>query len=126
MEHKKFWIIEQIVSILSSCYTLQSIMVQHLLVPPDGCQIKLELALTGTDCSGISTNVHWNVPRTVNSLFTGRTEILTKIQEALHHSHKTPSIEQQKRFVITGLGGQGKSEICLKIADLVRQQCVKL
>jgi hypothetical protein len=76
-----------------------------------------------TDRSRASRNVHWNVPRLVNSLFTGRTQLLTKIEGALHHSNAIDT-GQQKRFVITGLGGQGKSEICLKIADLLRQECV--
>ncbi|KAL5316656.1 hypothetical protein ACEPPN_015705 [Leptodophora sp. 'Broadleaf-Isolate-01'] len=31
-------------------------------------------------------------------------------------------VQKQKRFVITGLGGQGKSEICLQIASLMKQQ----
>jgi nucleoside-triphosphatase THEP1 len=36
----------------------------------------------------------------------------------------TNSTKQQRRFVITGMGGQGKSEICLKVADLVRERYV--
>ena len=31
---------------------------------------------------------------------------------------------QQKRLVITGIGGIGKSELCLKVANLVREECV--
>jgi adenylylsulfate kinase-like enzyme len=63
------------------------------------------------------------VPRAVNNLFTGRSELLDVIQDALR-SDSTHCAEEQKRFVITGLGGQGKSEICLKVASLLREECV--
>jgi nucleoside-triphosphatase THEP1 len=29
---------------------------------------------------------------------------------------------EQKRLVITGMGGQGKSEICIKVANLMRDE----
>jgi hypothetical protein len=67
-------------------------------------------------------NVHWIVPRTVNSLFTGRTEVLVRIQAVLRSD--TTSSNKQKRFVITGLGGQGKSEICLQVANLLKDEYV--
>jgi hypothetical protein len=62
-------------------------------------------------------NVHWCIPRSVNTLFTGRTEVLDRIERAI-----TPRVSEkkQRRFIITGIGGQGKSEICLRIADQVR------
>jgi hypothetical protein len=63
------------------------------------------------------------MPRAVNNLFTGRTELLHRIQEALHSDY-TSSTDEQKRFVITRIGGQGKSEICLKIATRMREEYV--
>jgi hypothetical protein len=68
-----------------------------------------------------SKNKHWCVPRSVNTLFTGRTDILQRIESDLT---TTTDLGQQRRFVITGIGGQGKSEICLKVADLVRERYV--
>jgi hypothetical protein len=68
-------------------------------------------------------NMHWMVPRTVNNLFTGRTELLGRLKDALH-GDRTSCTEEQKRFIITGLGGQGKSEICLNIASQMRQEYV--
>lgn len=65
-------------------------------------------------------NEHFLIPRILNPLFTGRTEIVKKMQIAL--SAREGSYGQQKRFVLTGLGGQGKSEICIKVANLVRQK----
>jgi tetratricopeptide (TPR) repeat protein len=62
------------------------------------------------------------VTRSVNHLFTGREGILSKIEEILQHSFEEADVCFQRRFVITGMGGQGKSEICLKIANTMRQR----
>ena len=67
----------------------------------------------------VSANIIWLVPHVVNNLFTGRTETLTKIMNALSNSRY---MQQQHRYIITGMGGQGKSEICLQIANKVRQR----
>lgn len=66
-------------------------------------------------------NIHWMVPRAVNTLFTGRTKLLGRIQEALR-GNSTSIPETQKRFVITGLGGLGKSEVSLHVASLMREK----
>ncbi|EGE09000.1 TPR repeat protein [Trichophyton equinum CBS 127.97] len=60
---------------------------------------------------------HWCVPRSVNTLFTGRGDIINQIKTAM--AFKKDS-QLQRRFVITGMGGIGKSEICLKVADEMR------
>ena len=78
--------------------------------------------LTGLEQNQIARNVHWTVTRSVNHLFTGREGILSKIEEILQHSFEETDVCFQKRFVITGMGGQGKSEICLKIANTMRQR----
>ncbi|KAH9207726.1 hypothetical protein DL95DRAFT_415366 [Leptodontidium sp. 2 PMI_412] len=70
--------------------------------------------------ANIHGNVHWMVPRAINSLFIGRSDILFRIQKALQ-SQSISVVQKQRRFVITGLGGQGKSEICLQIASLMKQ-----
>ncbi|KAF1364158.1 TPR-like protein [Lizonia empirigonia] len=64
-------------------------------------------------------NVHWMVPRAVNSLFTGRSEVVERMQSALRNNG--PDVTKQTRVVITGIGGMGKSEVCLKVAELVRE-----
>lgn len=63
------------------------------------------------------------VPRTTNTLFTGRGELLLRIQKVIRCS-QTASPDKQKRFIITGLGGQGKSEICLQVANQMREEYV--
>ncbi|OBT53876.1 hypothetical protein VE04_06248 [Pseudogymnoascus sp. 24MN13] len=75
----------------------------------------IPFAIDSADSRG---NVYFQVPRTVSSLFTGRTELLSRMQTVLLGD--TSSSKKQKRFVITGLGGQGKSEICLQVADLLK------
>ena len=59
---------------------------------------------------------YWIVPRAVSRLYTGREAFGKRLARAFSYDHS----EQQKRqriFVITGLGGTGKSEICLKFAE---------
>ena len=61
------------------------------------------------------------VTRSVNPLFTGREDILYEldvvVRDAVYsNTHQTPC-----RIVITGMGGQGKSEICLQLAHRRRQ-----
>lgn len=51
-------------------------------------------------------------------MFTGRHGIISKIKNAFTSSR--PGV--QKRFVLTGMGGQGKSEVCLKVANELREQ----
>jgi hypothetical protein len=75
------------------------------------------------DQLGSTGNIHWMVPRTVNTLFTGRTALLHRIQQSFLDEHVSV-IQTQRRFVITGLGGQGKSEVCLKAVNLMREKYV--
>lgn len=49
--------------------------------------------------------------------------MLTKIINAIHDSRCIP---KKHWFIITGMGGQGKSEVCLQIANKIRQEYVKL
>jgi hypothetical protein len=64
-------------------------------------------------------NVHWRVPRKTNSLFTGRTKLIERIKSEIRNGEP-----DDRFFVITGLGGLGKSELCLKIAKEMREEYV--
>ena len=69
-----------------------------------------------------SGNVHWIVPKITNTLFTGREDILEKLDRSIGpQSDLSQKNEHQKRFVIIGDGGIGKSEVCLKFANDHRQ-----
>ena len=70
-------------------------------------------------------NKHFEVPRNPSSVFTGREEIGKRLR-----SHCLPSTtlnlqQQQKRFVIYGLGGSGKTQVCLKFAEDHREEYVR-
>jgi primosomal protein N' len=46
---------------------------------------------------------------------------LTTIEQALQRMSRDLNNAGPQRFVITGMGGQGKSEVCLQLARRVRQ-----
>jgi hypothetical protein len=50
-------------------------------------------------------------------LFTGRKDILKELKAQLCDSDNEAKEEGQKRFIIHGIGGSGKSEVCLKFAE---------
>lgn len=62
----------------------------------------------------VSSNKHFEVDNLLSSTFTGRGEDLHRLTLAL--SVRPPEHDQmnQRRFVLYGLGGVGKSQICLK------------
>lgn len=104
----------------SNIYFLFGFFQKFAHVNIDYCCIS-SLELRGSP-KNISGNMFWFVPRIVNNLFTGRTEIIAKIMNAISNSR---GMTQQHRFIIGGMGGQGKSEICLQIANKLRHEYVK-
>ena len=63
------------------------------------------------------------VPRNANTLFTGRKDILERLDRSLGPQSKSLDIaKHQRRFVIYGYGGIGKSDVCLKFANDHRQE----
>ena len=69
--------------------------------------------------------IYWMVPRSASRLYTGREELGERIAQAFSFdasSNPKPS----RIFVIIGRGGTGKSEICLKYAEVHRGQYVYL
>lgn len=70
-----------------------------------------------------AVNVHWTVKQRPSALFTGRDEIVQTIIDAID-PRLNDSKTLDKMFVITGMGGQGKSEVCLNVASKLRNQYV--
>lgn len=66
----------------------------------------------------------WTVPRGSSRWYTGRRELGERLAQAFSYDPLTPS-KKQKTFVIIGMGGAGKSEVCLKFAEEHRDECVK-
>ena len=60
-------------------------------------------------------NKHFEVPRNPSPAFPGREEICEQLYGRCLPSGKPNIQRQQKRFVIHGLGGSGKTQVCLKI-----------
>jgi Mrp family chromosome partitioning ATPase len=65
-------------------------------------------------------NVHWNITRSTNTFFTGRRDILDELQKIVQQAVADPMPSDQCRIVISGMGGQGKSELALQLANRVR------
>jgi hypothetical protein len=67
-------------------------------------------------------NEHFNPPCTVSMDFIGQEEIMEALQKAFNPEEQTSSIKQQKRFVVYGIGGSGKTQISAKYAQNNRQR----
>jgi len=60
-------------------------------------------------------NEFYMVPHTANANFTGRNDIRQQLSDSLVvDRHMRANIQQ--RFVLYGLGGSGKTQVCLKFA----------
>lgn len=77
--------------------------------------------LTEPGSSPSAVHTHWVVARPRNTLFTGRGDILQELDFAIRDTVYSYTRQAQCRIVITGMGGQGKSEICLQLAHRLRQ-----
>lgn len=60
------------------------------------------------------------VPRSANPLFTGRQQLLQELEDTVRDAVFCPWERVQCRVVISGIGGQGKSEVCLQLARRLR------
>ena len=64
------------------------------------------------------------VPLATSRLYTGRQALGERLAQVLLFDSLSPPI-QQRTFVIIGLGGTGKSEVCLKFAEDYRDKYVE-
>lgn len=60
------------------------------------------------------------MPRTANPSFTGRHDLLQELDDTVRDVVDCLWDRPQCRIVISGVGGQGKSEICLQLARRLR------
>jgi hypothetical protein len=70
-----------------------------------------------------SPNKHFDIPQPVSSFYTGRQYHLKKLK-SVFVQNTIPGFEQQSRFVIHGIGGSGKTQICSKFAQNNRDRSV--
>ncbi|CAG8908840.1 unnamed protein product [Penicillium egyptiacum] len=67
-------------------------------------------------------NEHFHLPCTVSMDFIGQEDIMERLQNAFEPEDLTSFNKQQKRFVVYGIGGSGKTQISAKYAQNNRQQ----
>lgn len=84
--------------------------------------VQQALLLTKPEPAGEHANVHWTVTRPLSSLFTGREDSLKSIEDAVLSNLQAEDMSKPRRYVITGMGGQGKSELCLKVVNKLRRR----
>lgn len=67
-----------------------------------------------------SSNKHFDIPQTVSSIFTGRETQLEQLGEAFLAPLPKGESQMQRRFVISGLGGSGKTQwfVNFKLSNL--------
>ena len=57
-----------------------------------------------------SSNKHFDIPQAVSSIFTGRESQLEELRAAFLNPLSDGKDRMQRRFVISGLGGSGKTQ----------------
>jgi len=80
--------------------------------------------LTGGDGDDVQ-NEFYVVPHPVNTHFTGRQDIRQRLFNDLIRDRRMNSKEQQ-RYVLYGLGGSGKTQVCLKFVEDHRHRYEKI
>jgi hypothetical protein len=69
-----------------------------------------------TDVSERPLNRHFYPPQEASTDFIGREDVSRILHKALFPPESNSSIRRQRRFVVYGMGGSGKTEICSKFA----------
>lgn len=89
--------------------------------------LKLHGSLVSADAvvSLIKFNHHFNMPQNVSSYYTGRQKELIELASILNIKESRQRQTHQKRFVISGIGGSGKTQFCCKFAQDNREQYVQ-
>lgn len=63
-------------------------------------------------------------PPPPSRLFTGRAEVLKKMYDAFFSGANSTVVEEQRCYVLHGLGGSGKTQLALKFIKDHRSRCV--
>ncbi|OCL06656.1 tetratricopeptide repeat domain-containing protein [Glonium stellatum] len=83
----------------------------------DGDNLRSSINSAQAVASLTSLNEHFDLPQTVSSIFTGRDLQLKELKHMLDVATPQQHGQSQKRFVIHGLGGSGKTQFCCKFAQ---------
>lgn len=80
------------------------------------------LSAAATLTESLSSNQYFDIRQAVSDFYTGRETLLQELRETMV---PPPGILRgQRRFVIYGLGGSGKTQFCCKFAADARERCV--
>ena len=69
-----------------------------------------------------SYNKYYCVPYNLSGIFTGRDDVIQKLRNSCLPPKLKDRLTEQKRFVLYGLGGSGKTQACLKFAQDYRER----
>jgi hypothetical protein len=69
-----------------------------------------------------STNTHFDIPQSVSTIFTGREELLAELRRLFIPRPGMIRDHMQRRFVVHGLAGSGKTQFCSKFAQDNRER----
>lgn len=67
-------------------------------------------------------NKHFHIPQVVSSIFTGREDMSQLVKRSLLVEEVDDTTRQQRRFIIYGIGGSGKTQFCCKFAQDHRER----
>lgn len=73
-----------------------------------------------------SSNEHFSVPQGVEKYYTGRANFLEDVKHSFTAPESPSQGQVQRRIVIYGVGGSGKTQFCCKYAQLYRQKSVDI
>ena len=78
-----------------------------------------ELVSHGAQKDQMSTiNKYYDVPRSVSTMFTGRHDIYERMRVACCLTNSQAQLPKtQRRYVLYGIGGSGKSQLAIKFAE---------
>ncbi|KAH8911299.1 hypothetical protein BR93DRAFT_326599 [Coniochaeta sp. PMI_546] len=83
-----------------------------------GFDVHLEELFRSTGIRSRATGIlHFDIPEEVSSTFIGRQDMLRVLRDAFFPGGEPTSSPGQKSFVIFGMGGSGKTELCSKFAN---------
>ena len=87
-------------------------------------ELRESLNSTALTIRSLSSNHHFDIPQSVSSIFTGRETLLQELRETLVLQQGQIQDQFQRRFIIQGLGGSGKTQFCCKFAQDNRDRWV--
>jgi hypothetical protein len=87
-------------------------------------ELKTSVDSAAAAITSVSSNEYFDIPQQVSSIFTGRKQLLKEMRGFFIAPPGTSRDSQQRRFVIYGIGGSGKTQFCCKFAEVNRDSYV--